>query len=165
MRYAQIREMDISNGIGIGTALFVQGCKFHCKNCFNKNTWDFSGGSKWTTAERTKFLNLCSLNYITRISILGGEPLTYENLAEVTSLCKELKNKCPNKTIWVYTGYLFEDIKNYEILKYIDVLVDGQYIDKLKNINLKFKGSSNQRIIDVQETLRQQKVIEFHFDD
>ena len=179
MRYAQIRSMDISNGEGVGVSLFVQGCPFHCKNCFNSETWDFNGGKEWTEETKNKFMELIDRPYIRRVSILGGDPLHENNLSEVLSLVKEIREKFPDKTIWLYTGYSIEDIVNFNtkpysvvqqyfdidnfirnaILIYVDVLVDGEYIDEQKDLTLKFRGSKNQKVIDVKETLKQEKVV------
>ena len=155
MRYASIRDLDISNGNDIGVALFTQGCHFHCKNCFNKSTWDFDGGKEFTKETCDKFMKLVNRPFIKRVSILGGEPLAKENVDDVCNILKQIKNK----TIWVYTGYTFETVKNYDIMKYIDYLVDGQYVDELRDLRLKFRGSSNQRIIDVRKSLKENKVI------
>lgn len=155
MRYASIRDLDISNGNDIGVALFTQGCHFHCKNCFNKSTWDFDGGKEFTKETCDKFMKLVNRPFIKRVSILGGEPLAKENVDDVCNVLKQIKNK----TIWVYTGHTFETVKNYDIMKYIDYLVDGQYVDELRDLRLKFRGSSNQRIIDVQKSLKENKVI------
>lgn len=155
MRYASIRDMDISNGNGIGVALFTQGCHFHCKNCFNKSTWDFDGGKEFTKETCDKFIKLVNRPFIKRVSILGGEPLAKENVDDVCNVLKQIKDK----QIWVYTGHTFEAVKNYDIMKYIDYLVDGQYVDELRDLRLKFRGSSNQRIIDVQKSLKENKVI------
>ena len=153
MRYAQIRNMDVSNGIGIGVALFVQGCHFHCDNCFNKNTWNFNEGLEWTPSIENDFLNIIDKPYIKRISFLGGEPLAPENKEDVLFLIDKCKQLYPNKKIWVWTGYTFDNLPK-SILNNIDYLVDGPYIDSLRDYKLKFRGSSNQRIIDVQETLK-----------
>ena len=155
MRYASIRDLDISNGNDIGVALFTQGCHFHCKNCFNKSTWDLDGGKEFTKETCDKFMKLVNRPFIKRVSILGGEPLAKENVDDVCNILKQIKNK----TIWVYTGYTFETVKNYDIMKYIDYLVDGQYVDELRDFRLRFRGSSNQRIIDVQKSLKENKVI------
>lgn len=155
MRYASIRDLDISNGNDIGVALFTQGCHFHCKNCFNKSTWDFDGGEEFTKETCDKFMKLVNRPFIKRVSILGGEPLAKETVDDVCNILKQIKNK----TIWVYTGHTFETVKNYDIMKYIDYLVDGQYVDELRDLRLKFRGSSNQRIIDVQKSLKENKVI------
>lgn len=146
MRYASIRDMDISNGRGIGVALFVQGCHFHCKNCFNQTTWSFQEGKLWTPDIENKFFYLISRPYIERVSFLGGEPLANENYDTILNLAK----KIGDKKKWCYTGYTLEELKTNgkdEILKYIDVLVDGRYVDELRDLNLEFRGSSNQRIL------------------
>lgn len=146
MRYASLRDMDISNGRGIGVALFVQGCYFHCKNCFNKTTWNFQEGKPWTNEIESRFFYLVSRPYIERVSFLGGEPLADENYSTILKLAKSIDNKKK----WCYTGYTLEELKangKDEILKYIDVLVDGRYVDELRDLNLEFRGSSNQRIL------------------
>lgn len=144
MRYSQIRKQDISNGDGIGVALFVQGCSFHCHNCFNQNTWNFEGGKPWTDTEKNLILELGKKPQITRLSLLGGEPLNHINVQEVTELAKAFKEKFPDKKIWVWTGFSIEDIQNLEILNYIDYLIDGRFIDDLKDLKLKYRGSFNQ---------------------
>lgn len=178
MRYASIRKMDISNGEGLGVALFVQGCHFHCKNCFNKETWDFDGGKELTTWDVLELLRPLTNPQYTRLSILGGEPLTKENIEGVSAICKFVKEFIPGKKIWVYTGNKAEDIGldlaeysrrsrtnhlmydcRLEILPYIDVLVDGQYIDELKDMSYPWAGSTNQRVIDVQKSLERNRVV------
>jgi len=163
IKYAQIREIDISNGEGIGVSLFTQGCTFHCKNCFNQETWDYHKGKEWSKEIEDIFLKLIDNPYIVRVSFLGGDPLYYENSDEIVNLCNKIKKIYPDKKIWLYSGYKFEDIisdiQRKNILKYIDILIDGQFIDKLKDLNLKFKGSSNQRIIDVQKSLKENKIV------
>lgn len=163
IRYVSIRSMDVSNGEGIGVALFVQGCKFHCYNCFNPETWDFNGGKEWTSETQNKFIELVNRTYIKRISILGGDPLMEENLDDVLNLINKIRLSFPQKSIWIYSGYTFDEIfinnkesnlKRQSIIKKCDVLVDGRYIDSKKDINLKWCGSSNQRVIDIQETIR-----------
>lgn len=114
MRYASIRNLDISNGENVGVSLFVQGCPFHCHNCFNSNTWDFNGGKEWTPQIKERFIQLIDRPYIKRISFLGGECLADQNLHEVLQLIKEIRNLFPNKTIWLYTGYSWENIMNYK---------------------------------------------------
>lgn len=146
MRYASIRDVDISNGRGIGVALFVQGCHFHCKNCFNPTTWSFQEGKLWTNEIENRFFYLVSRPYIERVSFLGGEPLVDENYDTIVKLAKSIDNKKK----WCYTGYTLEELKangKEEILKHIDVLVDGRYVDELRDLNLEFRGSSNQRIL------------------
>lgn len=174
MRYAQVRSMDISNGEGVGVSLFVQGCPFHCKNCFNSDTWDFNGGKEWTEETKNKFMELIDRPYIKHVSFLGGECLAEQNLDEVLSLIKGIRISYPEKTIWLYTGYKIEDIfypyiinqpmtceqrKRIGVIRYVDVLVDGEYIDEQKDLSLKFRGSKNQRVIDVKQSLAQNKVV------
>lgn len=161
MRYALIRKMDVSNGYGIGVSLFVQGCRQHCKNCFNPETWSFSGGKLWTNEAKNKLIELASAPYITRVSILGGEPLETENLNELYELIMEIRDKLPEKKIWLYTGKKIESLADdeYKIVNQCDVVVDGEYVDDLKDIRAPFYGSSNQRIISVQESLKQNKIV------
>ncbi len=151
MRYAKIREMDISNGEGIGVALFTQGCPHHCKNCFNQETWDYDGGKEWTVDVEDSFLKLLDRPFIKRVTFLGGEPMVYPE--ELVLLCKKIREKRPDIKIWLYSGYTYGEIRlNKQMCKTldcIDILVDGRFIEGLKDVNLKFKGSSNQRIIDV----------------
>ena len=179
MRYHLIRETDIANGEGIGVALFVQGCHFKCKNCFNPETHDFNGGKAWTPEVEDKFIELASKPYIKRISLLGGECLADENLDGVLNLVNKIRLLMPQKTIWIYSGYEWEHIfddsyhyhplsaeklltwrsKRQQILKLCNIFVDGRYIDSQRNIQLMWRGSENQRVIDIQESLKQNKVI------
>lgn len=175
MRYASMRNLDISNGEGVGVSLFVQGCPFHCKNCFNSETWDFNGGKEWTEKTKNKFMELIDRPYIKRVSFLGGECLAEQNLDGVLDLIKEIRTSFPEKTIWLYTGYSYSDIfrgqssclsqeglnnfKRREIIKLCNIVVDGEYIDEQKDLTLKFRGSKNQRVIDIQQTLKQGKVV------
>nr|DAV57612.1 MAG TPA: 4Fe-4S single cluster domain protein [Caudoviricetes sp.] len=179
MRYASIRSLDISNGEGVGVSLFVQGCDRHCFNCFNSETWNFNGGKEWTEEAKNKFMELIDRPYIRRISILGGEPLAEQNLDDVLSLVQQIRISFPEKTIWLYTGYNFDLLKSqydeykytpfaanadewltrWEIISNIDVLVDGEYIDEQKDLALKFRGSKNQHVIDVKQSLSQKKMV------
>ena len=161
MKYAQIREIDITNGSGIGVALFTQGCPYHCKNCFNPETWDFDKGTDWTKETEDKIIELLKPEYITRLTILGGEPLIERNIEPLTALLKRVKGVYPNKQVWLYTGGNFEALEGLyeEIFQYIDILVDGRYIDDLRDYKLKWRGSSNQRIIDVQASLKSGDII------
>ena len=159
MRYSKIRKMDISNGPGVRVSIFMQGCTFNCKNCFNPETHSFDGGNEFTEETIERVLNLCSNENIVGLSILGGEPLHPKNIDGTTALAKCFKEKYPNKTIWVWTGFLFENLKDSEVMKYIDVLIDGQYVDELHSPLLKWKGSANQRVIDVQKTLKENNII------
>lgn len=146
MRYSQIRKQDISNGDGIGIALFVQGCSFHCKNCFNSSTWDFNGGKEWTKETEDELISLGNKPYISRLSLLGGEPLHPNNICTVTEVAKRFKDEYPNKKIWLWTGYPFSYVKNLDIVNYVDYIIDGQYDDNLRDMRLKFRGSSNQKV-------------------
>ena len=161
MRYNKIRKMDISNGEGVRVSIFMQGCTFNCKNCFNPETHSFEGGKEFTEETIERVISLCSNENIVGLSILGGEPLHPKNIDGTTALAKRFKEKYPNKTIWVWTGFLFENLKDSEVMKYIDVLIDGQYVDELHSPLLKWKGSSNQRVIDVQKTLKENKIINY----
>ncbi len=147
IRYAQIRSLDLSNGEEIGVALFVQGCRFRCPNCFNPETWDFNGGKEWTEEVENKFLELAARPYIKRISFLGGECLAQENVKEITNLAKKCKQIFPNKKIWLWSGHDFQEyICHLEIIEYVDYIVDGKFIEELKDNSLLFRGSSNQKI-------------------
>ena len=159
MNYGIINKFDVINGNGIRVSLFVSGCHNNCKGCFNKQSQDFNYGKKFTTETQREILLALTPIYITGISILGGEPLEPENISTVYNLCKEIKEKFPTKDIWLYTGYTFENISSYLIMKYIDVLVDGKYIEEQKDLTLKWRGSKNQRVIDVKESLKQNKVV------
>ena len=156
MKYNIVRKMDISNGPGVRVSVFMQGCEFHCKNCFNPDTWNFENGKDFTTGTINEVLNLCSQDYIKGLSILGGEPMHPKNIEGTTQLAKAFKEKYPNKNLWVWSGFKFdENLKDKEVMKYVDVLVDGRYVDEMHNPTLKWRGSSNQRVIDVQYLDRQ----------
>ena len=207
MRFASMRALDISNGENVGVSLFVQGCPFHCYNCFNHETWNFDGGKEWTEETKNKFMELIDRPYIKRISILGGEPLAEQNLDGVLNLIKEIRKKYPiskntdcenpykssvsendnsdeirisypEKSIWLYSGYTWEHIMDciaydeqgaffftedsklrYKILTNVDIFVDGEYIDEQRDITLAYRGSKNQRVIDVQQSLKQNKIV------
>ena len=159
MRYAEIKPVDIANGTGVGVALFVQGCKFHCKECFNTVTWDFTGGKEFTEAVMDQILELLAPAYIKRLTILGGEPLVEENREGVLWILQRVRAKYPTLKIWLYTGYVWEQVKDLEHIKYLDTLVDGRFEADLKDITLKFRGSSNQRIIDVKKSLEAEEVV------
>lgn len=164
MRYNKIRKMDISNGPGVRVSIFVQGCAFNCKGCFNPETHDFNSGKEFTTMEANKIIQLANKDYINGLSILGGEPLHPKNIESVSMLCEYFKYKYPYKTIWLWSGFRYEDIlereNNYNIFNYIDVLVDGQFKEEYHNPTLRWKGSSNQRVIDVQSSLKEERVVE-----
>ncbi len=160
MRYAQIRKCDVANGAGIRTSLYVQGCSRHCKGCFNPETWDFDGGKPWTEAIEREFLGLIGKPHIAGVTILGGEPLEPQTRADVLELLKKIRKKYPKKNIWIYSSYLYEELLEEcpEILENMDVLVDGMFVEELKDAKLKFRGSSNQRVIDVQKSLKTQNI-------
>ena len=160
MRYSKIRKMDISNGPGVRVSIFFQGCAFHCKNCFNPDTWDFNGGQEFGEEQINEIIELASADHITGLSILGGEPMHPKNIKATTMLAKRFKEVYPDKTIWSWSGFLFDEyIKDQEVVNYIDVIVDGQFVDELRNPNLKWRGSSNQRVIDVKKSLKKGEVV------
>lgn len=160
-RYNKIRKMDISNGPGVRVSVFMQGCTFNCKNCFNPETHDFSGGKEFTDDTINEVLKLCDNDYICGLSILGGEPLHNKNIEASTKLAKAFKEKYPDKSIWIWTGFKFEDyVMDKEITKYADFIVDGQFEEENKNPKLLYSGSSNQRVIDVKKTMKKGKVVE-----
>lgn len=160
MRYNKIRKMDISDGPGVRVSIFMQGCTFNCKECFNPETHDFNGGKEFTDETINRVLELCENENINGLSILGGEPLHPKNIEATTKLAKAFKEKLPNKDIWIWSGFLFDkDLKDKEVMKYTDVLVDGRYVDELRNPTLKWKGSENQRVIDVQKSLNSDEIV------
>lgn len=167
MKYADIKKYDISNGVGVRVSLFVSGCTHHCKGCFNSEAWDFNYGKEFNDNTINEIIEALKPNYIKGLSLLGGEPLELVNQKGLLPLLRKVKKEYPNKDIWCYSGYLYEDLieksKKYdetkEILSYIDVLVDGKFeIDK-KDPTLLFRGSSNQRIINLKETLSKKNLI------
>ncbi|MDE7309488.1 MAG: anaerobic ribonucleoside-triphosphate reductase activating protein [Lachnospiraceae bacterium] len=169
MNYASIKRMDVANGPGVRMSLFVSGCTHYCKNCFNQEAWDFEYGEPFTEKEIEKIVDYVSGDYIAGLTLLGGEPLEPANQKGLLPLLRRMREICPKKSVWCYTGYDFEkDIlgrmmneieEMREFLSYIDVLVDGEYIEELHKFSLRFKGSSNQRIIMVQESLREKEVV------
>lgn len=160
MRYNKIRKMDISNGPGVRVSIFMQGCTFNCKNCFNPETHDFNGGKEFTNETIDRIIELASKDYIVGLSILGGEPMHPKNLKGTTELVKKFKETYPNKTIWAWTGFTYDmDLKDKEIVNYLDVLVDGRFDESLHNPLLKWRGSSNQRVINIKETKKQNKIV------
>lgn len=152
MNYGSIKKVDVADGIGVRVSLFVSGCRNQCKGCFNPETWDFNYGKPYTQKTVDKIMKLLKPDFISGLTVLGGDPFEKENYPDVLKLCKLVKETYPDKTIWIYTGYLYENLKDLEIMEYIDVLVDGPFVESLKNISLRFRGSENQRIIDIQAT-------------
>lgn len=169
MYYADIKKVDVANGPGVRVSLFVSGCTHKCKGCFNEEAWDFKYGHEYTKKEEDKIIELLKPDYIEGITILGGEPFEYVNQKGILPLLRRIRKELPNKTIWCFSGYTFdtdilEDMCNKyeetkELISYIDVLVDGKFEIDNKNFKLKFRGSSNQRIINVKESLKNNKVI------
>lgn len=160
MRYNKIRKMDISNGPGVRVSIFTQGCAFHCPGCFNSETWDFNGGKEYNDEVIEHILDLCDKDYIEGLSILGGEPLHPNNILGTERLAKKFKERFPNKNIWLWSGYLYEEyICKQNIINYLDVIVDGQFDIKKSSPLLKYKGSANQRVIDVQRTRKNKKIV------
>lgn len=187
MKYNEIIKFDYVNGNGLGIALFVQGCHFHCANCFNSETWDFNSGKEWTEEIEDKFIELANKPHIKRISILGGEPLASENVLDVLKLVGKIRNRYGNtKEIWLYSGYKFDfkddicgnqscgfwndvllypieenqnDLFRKNVINKIDVLVDGRFVDSLKDFTLKFRGSSNQRLIDAKKSIKKGEIV------
>lgn len=157
MRYNKIRSMDISNGVGIACSLFVQGCSHHCKNCFNPETWDFNAGEEWTKEIEDKFIELCQNEHVDCVSILGGEPFDQDE--HIYWFLKRLKHEV-NKPLYLWTGYKIEYLLTRDVPRdclkenLIDYLIDGEYVDELRDLNLELRGSSNQRIINVKEWLK-----------
>lgn len=169
MNYALIRENDIANGPGVRTSLFVSGCRHHCKGCFNPETWNFNYGQLFTQNEIDKIILATEPSFVDGLTLLGGEPFEPENQADLVVLLKQFKAQLPNKSVWCYTGFSFDkdllpkyrsDAENVvELLNLIDVLVDGKFVEELKNSALLFRGSSNQNIIDVQKSLKEGKTV------
>jgi anaerobic ribonucleoside-triphosphate reductase activating protein len=159
MKYRKIRKMDIADGPGVRVSIFFQGCDFHCKNCFNPETWSWDCGEEFNDEVIDKILDLAKFDYITGLSILGGEPMHPNNIMGTLKLAKAFRTRYPQKTIWAWSGYKYEDILKPEVLKYLDVLVDGQYIDSKRDPRLKWCGSTNQRVIDVAKSLKENKIV------
>lgn len=169
MHYCNIKDCDISNGPGVRVSLFVSGCRNHCPNCFQPETWNFEYGEMFTSNTVDEILKKLSPDYISGLTILGGEPMEPENQLFIYAFIQAIKPHIQNKTIWLYTGFTFEDFFNpssracrhaaQAILNDIDVLVDGKFVEELKDISLQFRGSSNQRIIDMKKTLKENKIV------
>lgn len=162
MHYSTIKDCDIANGIGVRITLFVSGCTNHCKNCFQPQTWDFDFGEPFTEETEEKLLEMLKPDYINGLTLLGGEPMEPQNQRALVPFLKRVRKAYPNKNIWCFTGFTYEVLKTDgsrprcevtdEMLSLIDVLVDGRYVDELKDLTLQFRGSSNQRLIDMVKT-------------
>ncbi len=171
MNYATIKKCDIANGEGVRVSLFVSGCTHRCKNCFNQVAWDFSYGEPFTAATEAEIFAELEKSYINGLSLLGGEPFEPQNQRALLPFVRRVREKFPRKNIWCYTGFVFDEKtgllkethKNTEctaeLIRSMDILVDGPFVEELKDISLKFRGSSNQRVIDVQKTLQNGKIV------
>ena len=172
MNYGEIKKTDIANGEGVRVSLFVSGCTHHCKGCFNAETWDFNFGKEFTDEVHSEVITALKPDYIKGLSLLGGEPFEPQNQRVLVGLLREVKSLYPKKDVWCYTGYLLDkELLNDsrarcevtdEMLSMIDVLVDGEFKQELKDITLKFRGSSNQRIIDVQKSLQSGEIVLYY---
>ena len=169
MRYGTVKKADIANGLGVRVSLFVSGCRHHCKGCFQPETWDFNYGEEYTDAVQEDILSEFERPYYQGLTVLGGEPMEPENQPYVLELLKEFKKRFPDKDVWIYSGYTFEDdilagklgdkAITDELISYVDVLVDGEFVQAEKDITLKFRGSRNQRLIDVKKSLAEGKTV------
>ena len=169
MNYADIKKIDVANGEGVRVSVFVSGCNHHCKGCFNQCAWDFNYGKEFSEKEEQQIIDYMNHDYISGLSLLGGEPLEPKNQEGLLPLVKKVKEKFPDKNIWCYTGFDFEkDVvgkmaKNNEttreLLKYIDIIVDGKFEEDKKDLKLQFRGSSNQKIVDVKKSLQTGQIV------
>lgn len=169
MNYAEIKKTDIANGEGVRVSLFVSGCRRHCKNCFNKVTWDFSYGKPFTQDVQNELLEALAPDYIAGLTLLGGDPMEPENQRALLPFVRRVREDLPQKTIWCYTGYTYregaieEEQANCEVtrqfISLLDVLVDGRFVEELKDIRLVFRGSSNQRVIDIKRSIESGSVV------
>ena len=167
MHFASIKNFDVANGVGVRVSLFVSGCNHHCKGCFNEEAWDFNYGKEFSEEEVNKIIDMLKPDYIKGLTLLGGEPMELVNQEGILPLVKKVKEIYPNKTIWCYSGFTFDQImkmcENWsttrELIKYFDVLVDGKFDIEKKDLSIKFRGSSNQRIIDMKESLKENRVV------
>lgn len=170
MNYAEIKYCDIANGEGVRVSLFVSGCTHRCKNCFNKIAWDFNYGDEFTESVENNILNACNDDYISGVTLLGGEPFEPENQPRLLEFLKKFKTRYPDKNVWCYSGYTYEELTGkkesrcftditLEMLNLIDVLVDGEYVEELHTLMIRFRGSTNQRLIDLNATRKQGEIV------
>ena len=169
MHYGEIKDCDIANGIGVRISLFVSGCRNRCPHCFQPQTWDFTYGDPFTAEVEDKILSMLRPTYIQGLTVLGGEPMEAENQRDLLPFLRRVRDAYPTKTIWIYSGFTYEELHDPAcrarceatdgILSLIDVLVDGRYVEEKRNISLRFRGSENQRLIDVRKTLAAGSVI------
>lgn len=168
MNYGEIKKYDIADGPGVRVSLFVSGCTHHCKGCFNAMTWDFNYGNPYTKETEDEIINALKPAYISGLTLLGGEPFEPENQRELVSLLKRVREELPDKTIWCYSGYTWDELAmdarchcevTDEMISYIDIIVDGEFVEDKKNLMLKFRGSENQRILDVKRSLEKREPV------
>lgn len=168
MNYGAIKKCDIANGVGVRTVLFVSGCTHHCKGCFQPETWSFDYGERYTKETEDEIIESLRPDYVDGITLLGGEPFEPENQRELVKLLRRIKKELPKKTVWSFSGYTYEELTGdsravcevtNEMLSMLDVLVDGEFIEAKRNISLRFRGSENQRLIDMNKTRKESKIV------
>lgn len=168
MNYGAIKKCDIANGVGVRTVLFVSGCTHHCKGCFQPETWNFDYGERYTKATEDEIIESLRPDYVDGITLLGGEPFEPENQRELVKLLRRIKKELPQKTVWSFSGYTYEELTGdsravcevtNEMLSMLDVLVDGEFVEAKRNISLRFRGSENQRLIDMNKTRKEGKIV------
>lgn len=168
MNYGAIKKCDIANGVGVRTVLFVSGCTHHCKGCFQPETWNFDYGERYTKETEDEIIESLRPDYVDGITLLGGEPFEPENQRELVKLLRRIKKELPQKTVWSFSGYTYEELTGgsravcevtNEMLSMLDVLVDGEFVEAKRNISLRFRGSENQRLIDMNKTRKEGKIV------
>lgn len=168
MNYGAIKKCDIANGVGVRTVLFVSGCTHHCKGCFQPETWNFDYGERYTKETENEIIESLRPDYVDGITLLGGEPFEPENQRELVKLLRRIKKELPQKTVWSFSGYTYEELTGdsravcevtNEMLSMLDVLVDGEFVEAKRNISLRFRGSENQRLIDMNQTRKEGKIV------
>ena len=168
MNYGAIKKCDIANGVGVRTVLFVSGCTHHCKGCFQPETWNFDYGERYTKETEDEIIESLKPDYVDGITLLGGEPFEPENQRELVKLLRRIKKELPKKTVWSFSGYTYEELTGdsravcevtNEMLSMLDVLVDGEFIEAKRNISFRFRGSENQRLIDMNKTRKEGKIV------
>ena len=168
MNYGAIKKCDIANGVGVRTVLFVSGCTHHCKGCFQPETWNFDYGERYTKETEDEIIESLRPDYVDGITLLGGEPFEPENQRELVKLLRRIKKELPQKTVWSFSGYTYEELTGdsravcevtNEMLSMLDVLVDGEFVEAKSNISLRFRGSENQRLIDMNKTRKEGKIV------
>lgn len=163
MKYLNILDCDIIDGDGVRVTLFVSGCSHRCKGCHNPESWDAFGGKEFTEETIERIEKLLDRDFVDGLTLSGGDPLFLQNRLEITKLCKRIKEKFPQKTIWLYTGYEYEEVKTLEVFDYVDVVVDGPFKIDLRDVSLAFRGSPNQRIIDIKKTKELNRIVTLEF--